>query len=96
VAPHNKQELIGLPIHIEKVNASNYWKNLLQKYNIQIVKEEFVSDTDENLDTFYVNAFPNDIPDEWSEVERQKSHPQWLFTKQENIWRPAFLLLFDY
>jgi hypothetical protein len=46
------------------------------------------------MEQFYDTYFPDDIPDEWSNEERKKSHgivPE--ESSMENIWRPAFLLL---
>ena len=54
-------------------------------------------ETEEDEIVFFRSAFPDDIPDEWSDLEIAKSHA---FAKQSatierNVWRTAFLDLFD-
>lgn len=51
--------------------------------------------TDETMDTWYTTHFPDDIPDEWSRSEIEKSHVYSLPEKQpkaDHDWQPAFLL----
>lgn len=94
VTPAAPQELLGLPIHVVHESASNYWKDLVEKCAITVVGDSFKAPTDDQLESFYSLGFPQDIPDEWSNVERVKSHPQWTVTSIKNVWRTAFLLCF--
>lgn len=87
-------ELTGVPKHICDTNATQYWKLLIKKFNIRIVGDSFMSSHDELLEQFYEEAFPIDIPDEWTIKEREKSHQEW-DTNTGNHWRPAFLLCFS-
>jgi len=90
VPPNPPQELIGIPTYVVKI-GTQFWKTLLDKYKITVVDGAFEGE-DNNLELFYTEAFPNDIPDEWSHEERAKSHPQWTPVKWANPWRSAFLL----
>lgn len=92
VLPSLLKELIGIPIHLT-TRGTQFWKDMIQKYNISIADESFISTSDESLEQFYIEGFPSDIPDEWSTQERDKSHPQWKPTDDKNPWRPAFLLV---
>lgn len=75
-----------IPAAVTDSNASQYWK----KAGLP---------TEENIDTWYFTYFPNDIPDEWSRDEIQKSHvysdscdSTADSTAVENDWIHAFLL----
>lgn len=68
--PHDSQ-FIGPVTFLQ--NGTSFWKNVLYSHNIHISKElEFPND--EAIESFYTRYFPDDIPDEWSIQERQKSH----------------------
>jgi hypothetical protein len=54
-------------------NATSFWKNVLDTNSIHI-SEELEFPNDEAVESFYTTYFPDDIPDEWSIQERQKSH----------------------
>jgi hypothetical protein len=90
VPPSPPTELIGIPTYVVKT-GTQFWKTLLEKYKITVVDDAFEGE-DNNLELFYSEAFPNDIPDEWSNEERAKSHPQWTPSNHTNPWRTAFLL----
>jgi hypothetical protein len=55
-------------------NGTSFWRNVLDSHSVRIGKElEFPND-DDAVESFYTTYFPDDIPDEWSLQERQKSH----------------------
>jgi hypothetical protein len=55
-------------------NGTSFWRNVLDTNSIHIAEElEFPNDNDA-VESFYTTYFPDDIPDEWSIQERQKSH----------------------
>lgn len=84
-------DMQGAPILIRNPNASQFWKELVKTYEIT-GKQTLVFPNDDALEEFYARYFPNDIPDEWSNAERQKSHglatcPQ---GQVDNPWAPIF------
>ena len=55
-------------------------------------ESELVCKDEEKEDPFYSACFPKDIPDEWSEEERAKSHGIRLASLSPNPWVTAFVL----
>lgn len=47
-------------------------------------------ETEEMEDAFWEKHFPDDIPDEWSDEEIEKSHGRIISTTSRNPWRTAF------
>ena len=92
IKPKPITDLIGSPVLIRRDDASQYWKDMSAKFQITGKKLKFTND--ELLEQFYTECFPNDIPDEWSNEEREKSHG---FSESleeiENPWFPAFIML---
>lgn len=86
------QDLQGCPILVKDKNASNYWKEIVQHYQIT-GKQTLVFQTDDDLEEFYCRHFPNDIPDEWSTKERLKSHGIETKPHSENPWLPVYASL---
>jgi hypothetical protein len=66
--------LLGLPIWVTEDDASPWWKAALRKYGIGVSGGFLEGATAEATEAFYTECFPNDIPDEWSNQERAKSH----------------------
>jgi hypothetical protein len=87
---HTRIQNALLPESICDQNASLYWQNS------NIPSKE---SGDEDLENWYNTHFPDDIPDEWSRAEIEKSHVYSLPEKQpekqpkiDHDWQPAFLL----
>jgi len=51
-----------------------FWQGALQAAGITTTDETVSFPNDEVLEKFYEEFFPDDIPDEWSAVDQQKSH----------------------
>ena len=87
-------DLMGCPILIGDQTVP-YWKTIQEQFGFTVKKKELIFKDDTSLEIFYSTYFPDDIPDEWSNEERQKSHGIEIPESKEisNIWRPAFLLL---
>jgi hypothetical protein len=51
-----------------------FWQGALQAAGITTTDETVSFPNDEVLEKFYEEFFPDDIPDEWSTVDQQKSH----------------------
>jgi hypothetical protein len=82
--------LMGNPHLIADEDACAYWRKVVQTYGIR-KEEELVFANDE--ERFYDDCFPDDIPDEWSNEERAKSHgPSIETTLEWHPWQTAFLL----
>lgn len=90
VKPTSPDRLLGIPFHILDDDATPFWKNQVKMYKISRKEIDLQFPDDKTLERFYEENFPNDIPDEWSIVERNKSHPNYLFKPQPNPWLPAF------
>lgn len=83
---HTRIQNALLPESICDQNASLFWQNS----NIPSKESR-----DEDLENWYSTHFPDDIPDEWSRAEIEKSHVYILPEKQakgDHDWQPAFLL----
>jgi hypothetical protein len=72
---------IQYPLHpsgFDVLYGCAYWQRVLSEYGIcrDASKEtgHLVFATDDALERFYGDHFPKDIPDEWSQEERAKSH----------------------
>lgn len=66
---------------IEKaIKGCPFWDSLLKEYQRQ---GKWVSDN--AMESFYEEYFPDDIPDEWSKEEKMKSHGQGLLNKGEKM-----------
>ena len=90
VKPKSQDRLKGLPLHIVDVDATSFWKTQVKVYQISRKELDLQFPDDATLERFYEENFPNDIPDEWSTAEREKSHPCPLFKPEPNPWLPAF------
>jgi len=60
--------LQGAPLWILRHDATPWWKEALRRYEIDDSLEGA------QVEAFYTECFPLDIPDEWSVKERAKSH----------------------
>jgi hypothetical protein len=76
----------GAPTWVLDANASPFWKDLVKKHGID---EQLNGRTDEAIEAFYTEGFPNDVPDEWSDKERSKSHGLCV-RFEENPWASFF------
>ena len=87
-------QLIGAPLYVAD-EPTAFWSELITKYGAVKGDEEFIFSSDNNMEAFYTEGFPNDVPDEWSIAERAKSHgiviPD---IKAKNPWTTAFILCF--
>ena len=83
-------ELLGSPVCIVN-NPTTYWKHVVAKYSIR-AEEDRITLPDEVCEEFYETCFPSDIPDEWSDAERTKSHGLVVPVPEAiNPWISAFL-----
>lgn len=83
-------ELLGSPVCIVN-NPTAFWKQVVAKYSIR-AEGDRVSLSDEVCEEFYETYFPSDIPDEWSDAERAKSHGFVVpVAGTNNPWTAAFL-----
>lgn len=90
IHPKPPARLQHLPLHILDDTATNVWQTAVKTYEIRAVDQMFVAPDDTAIEEFYVNCFPDDIPDEWSNEERAKSHTTTVVPNQMNPWIPAF------
>ena len=85
-----RTDLLGFPTLVAKHDATNYWKQITRLYG---VTETLQFKREEDMEVFYTDYFPNDIPDEWSNEERQKSHGILVPEFMTNPWTPVLHLL---
>jgi len=76
----------GAPTWVLDARASPFWKDLAKKHGVD---EQLNGRTAEATEAFYTEGFPNDIPDEWSDKERRKSHGLCV-RFNENSWASFF------
>jgi hypothetical protein len=80
--------LLGSPQWIAE-EPTLYWSSLLAETKGRIEGGDLVFETQEEEESLYSQGFPMDIPDEWSDEERKKSHGI-EFSKIQNPWQFAF------
>jgi hypothetical protein len=87
------ERLCGSPVLVAEEDVCPYLEKACKSHGVRIVSEnkELYIETQE--EEFYKKYFPNDIPDEWSENEKKKSHGIEVHTTGEkNPWQVSFLL----
>lgn len=55
-------------------DGCKFWQKTLQSAGITATDETVSFPNDDALEKFYAEFFPDDIPDEWSAADQQKSH----------------------
>lgn len=90
VPPRPSTTLIGPPNFI--FEDSPYWNEQRKKYQIDLdAKGNIRYESEPLYQEFFVHNFPLDIPDEWSQAERNKSHPHTPdYLPQPNPWASTF------
>lgn len=65
-----------------------FWDDVLAEY-ATINDNGIVWQSDDKMEEFYERFFPDDIPDEWSKKDQQKSHGDGVLspTDKPNIWK---------
>jgi hypothetical protein len=89
------EKLQECPVFIAEEDSCPYWQKIVNKLTIRISDDhtELLFDSCENEDAFYSDHFPHDIPDEWTDTEKRKSHGiERLTSNFKNPWQVAFLL----
>jgi hypothetical protein len=54
--------------------ACAYWRRITAEAGFKVISDEVEVPEDEAYEAFYDLHFPDDIPDEWSAKDQQKSH----------------------
>jgi len=54
--------------------SAQFWQIALNKYGISVTEGEISFPNDETYESFYATYFPDDIPDEWSKADQERSH----------------------
>lgn len=65
----------------------SFWEEAIEEYG-RIVgeeKKEIEWESDEKMEEFYEKYFPNDIPDEWTKQEKDKSHGDGILGPKDKI-----------
>jgi len=90
IRPTPPTKLIGQPNFI--FDDSPYWNAQRNKYQIDLDAKGHIQYESEQLyQDFFVHNFPLDIPDEWSQAERDKSHPASTnYALEANPWASTF------
>lgn len=55
-------------------DGCRWWRAAINRAGIQYDEETVAFPSDDVLELFYAEHFPDDIPDEWSAADQQKSH----------------------
>jgi len=66
-----ESDLMGAPTLIQR--GTPFWLSVIETHKIHF-SHDIQCANEELLETFYSTYFPDDIPDEWTTSERQKSH----------------------
>lgn len=93
VRPKSIDRLIGMPTLVFDETACPYWSRIIADTGATLADDDILFETPDAQEIFYSQQFPNDIPDEWSREERQKSHGISVpAAAKKNPWQVAFLL----
>ena len=65
---------VGAPLWVLEADAAPCWKELVGLHGVHVKGNSLEGRDDEATEAFYCAGFPHDIPDEWSQKERKKSH----------------------
>jgi len=65
---------VGAPLWVLEAGASPCWKDLVRLHGVHATGSALEGRDDGATEAFYCAGFPHDIPDEWSQKERKKSH----------------------
>ena len=90
VQPTPPTKLIGQPNFI--FESSPYWNAQRDRYQIDLdTTGHMYYESEQLYKEFFQHNFPLDIPDEWSQAERNKSHPHAAnYQPEANPWVPTF------
>ena len=90
IQPVPPTKLIGQPNFI--FEDSPYWNQQRNKYQIDLdFKGHIQYESEQLYQDFFQHNFPLDIPDEWSQAERDKSHPHNPnYQPEANPWTSTF------
>ena len=90
VSPTTPEKLIGQPNFI--FEDSPYWNKQRDRYQINLGTTGRIEYESEQLyQDFFQHNFLLDIPDEWVQAEREKSHPYTpKYQPESNPWTPTF------
>jgi hypothetical protein len=69
----NMEQLVGAPTFVTS-NASHFWKTQVLTHKLTLQPNNMFTFPNDDLHEAFYTLFPIDIPDEWSIVERKKSH----------------------
>jgi hypothetical protein len=73
VKSQKHDDLLGAPVFVMR-HPCKFWQMQIKQHQVALSsKNTLIFPNDDLHEAFYTN-FPNDIPDEWSIGERQKSH----------------------
>jgi len=66
-----------------------FWDDILTEYATITEENEITWHSDDKMEEFYEKYFPDDIPDEWSKKDQQKSHGDGVLgpTDKPTIWK---------
>lgn len=73
VSQLNETHLIGCP----------FWEEALSEY--AVIDEGVHWNSDDTMEQFYHRYFPDDLPDEWTKAEKERSHGDGLLAPQETV-----------
>jgi hypothetical protein len=94
IRPKPLSVLRGAPVSICDTDASAYWRAKTAAYKCKKHNNSIDFEDPTKTEEFYVECYPTDIPDEWSEDECLKSHGFTVIPGEKNIWQTAFILCF--
>jgi hypothetical protein len=82
------------PLILLATEGCRFWQHVLTVLNIRVCSDETDTEDTENdeiqfpsdsvLEQFYDQYFPDDIPDEWSKQDQEKSHGRGLLAKPKS------------
>jgi hypothetical protein len=75
VSQLNEAHLIGCP----------FWEEVLSEYAM-VVGASIHWNSDDTMEQFYHRYFPDDLPDEWTKAEKERSHGDGLLAPQEMVY----------
>lgn len=83
---HWSQDNVKQLHHVEKyMIGCPFWEEAIQKYGTISEKGNIEWNSEDAMESFYQQYFPDEIPDEWTAVEKAKSHGTGVLGPTETI-----------
>ena len=90
-----RPSLYGLYDVESGIQGCPFWEEALTEYARGTRGHRIQWVSDDAMEAFYDTFFPDDIPDEWTKVEKEKSHIPMVYNVKKTVSRSAYVRLYQ-